>query len=66
MEWKTVKLGEIAIVKGGKRLPKGVALIDKPNQHPYIRIRDIGSSKFIKLNESLHLIFPFCKTTVND
>ena len=56
MEWKTVKLGEIAIVKGGKRLPKGVALIDKPNQHPYIRIRDIGSSKFIKLNESFQYV----------
>ena len=35
------KLGEIASVKGGKRLPKGESLTIEPNSHPYIRTKDI-------------------------
>jgi type I restriction enzyme S subunit len=35
------KLGEIASVKGGKRLPKGETLTTDPNSHPYIRTKDI-------------------------
>ena len=41
MRTHTVKLGEVAVVKGGKRLPKGVGLITTPNSHPYIRVRDL-------------------------
>lgn len=46
----TVNLDEIADVKGGKRLPKGVNLIDKPNAHPYIRVRDLNNALFASLN----------------
>ena len=45
----TVNLGEIADVKGGKRLPKGVNLIDIPNTHPYIRVRDLNNVIFASL-----------------
>ena len=45
----TVNLGEIADVKGGKRLPKGVNLIDIPNSHPYIRVRDLNNALFASL-----------------
>jgi type I restriction enzyme S subunit len=36
------QLGEIAIIKGGKRLPQGATLQIEPNAHPYIRVRDMG------------------------
>lgn len=45
----TVNLGEIADVKGGKRLPRGVNLIDIPNAHPYIRVRDLNNALFASL-----------------
>lgn len=45
----TVNLGKIADVKGGKRLPKGVNLIDIPNTHPYIRVRDLNNVLFASL-----------------
>ena len=49
-EWKKYKLGEIAVIKGGKRLPKGIELISIPNSHPYIRIRDMYVNKIMELN----------------
>jgi restriction endonuclease S subunit len=36
----SVKLGDIAAVKGGKRLPKGRPFADSPTPYPYIRIVD--------------------------
>lgn len=55
-EWNVVKLGDHVDIKGGKRLPEGKNLCDKKTEHPYIRIRDITSSKFISLNESFKYI----------
>lgn len=49
-EWKEYKLGDVAGVKGGKRLPKGVNLVKEPNTHPYIRVRDLGSKRFLELD----------------
>ena len=51
-EWKEIELGQVADVKGGKRLPKGEALSEFPTNHPYIRTRDIANHK-IKINELL-------------
>ena len=39
-EWREVALGEIANVKGGKRLPSGATLTDSRTSHPYLRIVD--------------------------
>ncbi|MEF1336756.1 restriction endonuclease subunit S, partial [Vibrio rotiferianus] len=41
MNYKT--LAELTDIKGGKRLPKGSQLQSEPNEHPYIRVRDMGS-----------------------
>lgn len=49
-QWNEVKIGEIAEVKGGKRIPKGRKLIKEPNSHPYIRIRNLGKTKYMQLN----------------
>lgn len=46
--WKTVKLGELADVKGGKRLPLGSALVSIKTEHPYIRVTDIQDGKVKK------------------
>ena len=40
-EWELSDLGSLVSIKGGKRLPKGEALSVHPNEHPYIRVRDI-------------------------
>ena len=45
MAIREVKLGKVATVKGGKRLPKGINLITKPNPHPYIRVRDLNGQE---------------------
>lgn len=44
-EWRECKLGDIADVKGGKRLPKGELLISEKTPHPYIRITDFDGHK---------------------
>ncbi len=40
-EWQVKRLGEVCEVKGGKRLPKGLQLIDDNNGYPYIRVSDM-------------------------
>lgn len=55
-EWKTYWLGDIATIKGGKRLPKGVNLIKIRNSYPYIRIRDIGKTKNIELDSTYEYV----------
>lgn len=55
-EWKEYRLGDIADIKGGKRLPKGVGLVTKPNNHPYIRIRDLGNNKVLELNDCFEYV----------
>lgn len=39
--WEVKKLGEVCEVKGGKRLPKGRALLDSKTPYPYIRVSDM-------------------------
>ncbi len=54
--WNEIRLGDVADVKGGKRLPKGKQLITKPNSHPYIRVRDLGNKKVIQLNSEYEYV----------
>ena len=56
MAIREVKLGEVATVKGGKRLPKGINLITKPNSHPYIRVRDLNGKKTLELDGSFEFV----------
>ena len=43
MKWPLTTIGDIAAVKGGKRLPKGKLVQDEPTPYPYIRIVDFSS-----------------------
>ena len=52
----TVLLGEIATIKGGKRLPKGSTLISVKNKHPYIKVKDMKEGKIIKLNDEFEYV----------
>lgn len=56
MEIHEVKLGDVAAVKGGKRLPKGINLITKPNTHPYIRVRDLSGKRTLELDSSFEFV----------
>ena len=38
--WEVKTLGDIADVKGGKRVPKGYRLQSEPTKHPYITVSD--------------------------
>lgn len=48
--WEVVKLGEVADIKGGKRLPKGHKLSDRPTPYPYIRVVDFKDGSVDKTN----------------
>ena len=54
IEWRKCKLGDVSLIKGGKRIPKGKNLTELPTQHPYIRTRDINEHKII-INELLYV-----------
>ena len=43
--WRECRLGDVAEVKGGKRLPKGKLLTTEKTPHPYIRITDFNGHK---------------------
>ena len=65
MRTHTVKLGEVAVVKGGKRLPKGVGLITTPNSHPYIRVRDLNGKCPLELNNTFEFVDDNTQATIS-
>lgn len=65
MEIHEVKLGDIATVKGGKRLPKGINLITKPNTHPYIRVRDLNEKRTLELDSSFEFVDDETQKTIS-
>lgn len=50
------ELASLAEVKGGKRLPKGINLVTTPNQHPYIRVRDLNNTVFASLSNDYEYV----------
>ena len=42
-------LDSLCSIKGGKRLPADGELLDTPTAHPYIRVRDLGSNRYVCL-----------------
>lgn len=54
--WNEEKIKTFADVKGGKRLPKGKQLVLLPTAHPYIRIRDIGKTKYLQLTPDFEYV----------
>ncbi|MBV5347364.1 restriction endonuclease subunit S [bacterium] len=52
--YPTIRICDIAEVKGGKRLPSDANLVTTPTQHPYIRGRDIRNGK-ISVDELMYV-----------
>ncbi|KYK44767.1 hypothetical protein A1D31_35915 [Bradyrhizobium liaoningense] len=48
--WPTKTLGEVADVKGGKRVPKGYQLQAEPTKHPYITVSDFTDDGTIDIS----------------
>jgi type I restriction enzyme S subunit len=54
MGYPKAKIGKIAEVSGGKRLPKGESLVSNQTDHPYIRAQDIRDGR-ITFEEPVYL-----------
>lgn len=54
--YSIVTLDSLCTVKGGKRLPADCELLDTPTEHPYIRVRDVGSSRYVCLTDQFQYI----------
>ncbi len=54
--YSTVSLDSLCTVKGGKRLPADCELLDTPTEHPYIRVRDVGSGRYVCLTDQFQYI----------
>ena len=48
--WESVKLKDIALIKGGKRIPKGKKLTDAETPFPYLRVSDFGDNGTIDIS----------------
>lgn len=54
--WRMGCLGEVAEIKGGKRLPQGASLIKERNKHPYIKIADMKGSRYIVIDNRFEYV----------
>ena len=54
--YSIVSLDSLCTVKGGKRLPADCELLDDPTGHPYIRVRDVGGSRYVCLTDQFQYI----------
>lgn len=54
-KWEKSKVGELALIKGGKRLPKGRTLVNYRTKFPYIRVTDFEGNSINK-NSILYLL----------
>ena len=51
--WRMGTLGDLADIKGGKRLPKGEELQIEKSSHPYIKVADMCNYKYMILNNEI-------------
>jgi len=54
--WRMGTLGEVAEIKGGKRLPKGEELQTEKSSHPYIKVADMCNHKYVILNNEIQYV----------
>jgi len=54
--WHLATLGEVATIKGGKRLPKGDELQTERTDHPYIKVADMCNFKYVLLTSSFQYV----------
>ena len=55
-DWHLTSLGEVCSIKGGKRLPKGEELQPEKNFHPYIKVADMCTSKYLILTGAFEYV----------
>lgn len=58
--WEEMTIGDVAKVKGGKRLPKGKKVLDDETPYPYLRVKDFGEDSIDRsdikfIDEESHL-----------
>lgn len=53
--WEIKRLGDLAEIKGGKRVPKGYRLETELTNYPYIRVTDFNDNGSVDLND-IHYI----------
>lgn len=53
--WEEKTIGEVATIKGGKRIPKGYKLVSYDTGHPYIRVTDFNNKGTVDLSD-IHFI----------
>lgn len=51
VDWKVRTLGDIAKIKGGKRVPKGYKLLTQPTDFPYLRVTDFSDDGTIDTSD---------------
>ena len=49
--WMEKRLGDIAQVQGGKRVPKGYKLLNEPTDFPYLRVSEFADSGTIDTSD---------------
>jgi type I restriction enzyme S subunit len=49
--WRETTLGDVALIKGGKRLPLGTSLQVTKNSHPYIKATNLTGNRISGVNE---------------
>ena len=54
-QWRELSIGEIAKIKGGKRVPKGYKLEKEPTAHRYIRVADFTDLGTIRTESVLYI-----------
>jgi len=63
--WNILSIDEVCDIKGGKRLPKGKNLIPTPNNHPYIKVRDMNNVIFIQMNDTIEYVCDEIQNTIS-
>ena len=58
-------LDSLCSIKGGKRLPADGELLDTPTAHPYIRVRDLGSNRYVCLSNQFQYIDEETHSTIS-
>ena len=61
-QWRELTIGEIAKIKGGKRVPKGYKLEKGPTAHRYIRVADFTDQGTIRPESVLYISDDVYKT----
>ena len=65
--WKTVTVGDIAELKGGKRVPKGYKLEKTPTPYPYIRVADFNNNGSVDLDDIHYIseeVYTSCRSII--